>query len=115
MPLAALDQHLAAERRLRARFEALAAIDHHKGSGRQIQSPVHQPSQEDRDGPSVLRVRLHEAQEHLVPVERRAQSKDHLVLGEALPVQEHRHHVVLRQVALLERLQLACRRPLELP
>ena len=105
VPLAPLDQHLVLEGREHAAPEPLGPVDHHERSGRQIETSVLQAPEEGPDHHRVLRVGLDEAEEHLVPLKRHAERHHHLVLGEALPVQDERHHVIDREVPLLKLLQ----------
>ena len=107
VPDAALDLGLRPEDLLDRAPQPLAAIDHHQQTLVDAQPAGQEAAQERRAGRRVLRARLDEAQEHLLPAQGDAQRDHHRVFGEPLPIQDQGDDVLAIQPPLLQRGQLA--------
>src|SRR5437867_3962865 len=106
VPHAALHQRFLLEHLAHRRAQALAAVDHHQQSLREVEAPLDQRAQEEREHLLVLGVGLDEAQESLGAIARDPQPDHQRRVGEALAVQEQRHVALPRQLALLKLLEL---------
>ncbi len=91
--------------------QSLAPVQHHQHAVGDPQAPLQEVPQEGGAGRGVLRARLHEAQQDLLPTHRDPQRDHHGIVGEHLPVQEQRDDVVLLQATFLQGLELAGRGP----
>lgn len=86
-----------------------------RSPGRRLQAPLQEVPEEAGTDPLVLRGRLNEAEEHLLPGHRDPEGDDHCVRGKGLPVQNQGDAVIALQPPLLEGLELFRADPDEAP